>query len=52
MERGKEDEKVEREDKMADCNNTGQGQGRTGKTQNMSQATFSQPNYTTYVCTV
>ena len=47
--RGKGNERKEKEDKivekvgrMLDCNNTGQGQGMTGKTQNMSQATFSQ----------
>ena len=36
----KEDKIVEKVGRMLDCNNTGQGQGMTGKTQNMSQATL------------
>ena len=30
----------EREDMRPDCNNTGHGQGKEGKTPNMSQVTF------------
>ena len=57
--RGKGNERKEKEDKivekvgrMPDCNNTGQGQGRAGKTQNMSQATFSQSFALMHVCSI
>ena len=59
MERGKENERKEKEDKilekvgrMLDCNNTGQGLGRAGKTQNRSQATLSQSITLMHVCLV
>ena len=57
--RGKGNERKEKEDKivekvgrMPDSNNTGQGQGRAGKTQNMSQATFSHSLTVMHVCSV
>ena len=48
----KEDKIVEKVGRMPDCNNTGQGLGRAGKTQNMSQATFSQTYTQMHVCSV
>ena len=57
--RGKGNERKEKEDKivekvgrMLDCNNTGQGLGRAGKTQNMCQVTFSQSITLMHVCSV
>ena len=57
--RGKGNERKEKEDKivekvgrMPDSNNTGQEQGRAGKTQHMSQATFSQSFALMHVCSI
>ena len=48
----KEDKIVEKVDRMLDCNNIGQGLGRTGKTQHVSQETFSQSFTPMHVCSV
>ena len=48
----KEDKIVEKVGRMPDCNNTGQGLGRAGKTQNMSPAAFSQSFALIHVCSV
>ena len=50
--KGKEDKILEKVGRMSDYNNTGQGQGRAGKTQNMSQATFSHSLTVMHVCSV
>ena len=46
----KEDKIVEKAGRMLDCYNIGQGLGRAGKTQNMSQATFLQYLTVMHVC--
>ena len=48
----KEDKIEEKEGRMPDCYNIDQELDRTGKTQNMSQATFSQSFALMHVCSI